>query len=62
MLTTLLISPAHSLNTASIPSSETFRDSALAIIYILALAAERGICLNLNLVHLDCRAGMILET
>jgi hypothetical protein len=62
ILTTLLMSPAHNLNTASTPYSETFSDSDLAISSILVLAALKGICLNLNLVHLDCRAGIILET
>jgi hypothetical protein len=29
---------------------------------ILGLTASKGSCLNLNLVHLDCRAGMTLDT
>ena len=62
IFTTLLISPWHKLNTALVASSLRFRFYNEQILCILSNAASKGICLNLNLVHLDCNAGIILDT
>ena len=62
MLTTFLISPLERTITSSAACSVILMDSFLQISITLDLALRTGICLNLNLVHLDWRAGMILLT